>query len=241
VTIGPTSVREALARLHSIVEEAPDDRYLRARVRVRMGLLMALAGHQREAVEAESEAEALLLDLGVAFPLGSFGLIAGNLELVLGRLDRAEQRLLAAAQIFERARERSVRSTALAALADVLARQGRLDEAESTAQLAIETGSSDDFATLAWAQGAIAMVLARREQPGAVEAARRAVTLVEQTDILWMQGEAWEILAAALLAHGHQADATAACNQALARYHRKGATALVARVRGLLAATPSHE
>jgi tetratricopeptide (TPR) repeat protein len=205
-----------------------------------MGLLMALAGHQREAVEAESEAEALLLDLGVAFPLGAFGLLAGNLELVLGRLDLAEQRLRAAEQIFESVGERSVRSTALAALADVLARLGRLDEAESTAQLAIEIGSSDDFATLAWAQGAIAMVLARRRKPGAVEAARSAVTLVEQTDILWMQGVAWEILAAAQLAHERQADAVAAYNHALARYHRKGATALVARVRGLLAAIPTQ-
>src|SRR5262249_18991055 len=77
VTHGPTPVPEALARLDGIIAELPDDRVLRARVQVRRGYLLALAGDRDAAVGAEHEAEAILLDLGYEFGLASFGLSAG--------------------------------------------------------------------------------------------------------------------------------------------------------------------
>jgi class 3 adenylate cyclase/tetratricopeptide (TPR) repeat protein len=231
VTLGPTPIPEALARMRSIIHEAGDDHRLRARVRLGMAVLLALQGRNQEALDGEAEAEAILRDLGVEFDFGWFGLTAADLELALGRLDRAEQFLRRSDEIFERAGERSWRSTVLAVLAWTLIEQGRVDEAGRTAQLALELGASDDFATIASAQAVLGRVLASRNDPGAETAARQAVAVAEQTDVPWVQGLCWDDLAIVLLAGGRVSEAREALRHALDRFERKGATALAERVR----------
>jgi class 3 adenylate cyclase/tetratricopeptide (TPR) repeat protein len=232
LTYGPTPIPQALRRMLEILEEAPEDRRLRAHVRVRMAELLAYQGREAEALEAEAEGEAILEDLGVEFFFGSFDMNAGYLEWLLGRLDRAEERLRRSNAILERSGDRSYRSTALAILAKVLVDQGRVDEAEDTAKLALELGSSDDLATVVQALEALA--LASRGEPEAEETARRAVAVAERTDGLTEQGHAWEALASVLLAQGRQREAEQALQEALDRYERKGATLLASRVRARL-------
>src|SRR5439155_25195016 len=113
VTMGPTIIPEAIARMEGILRDSADDRDLRARVRIWMGILEAQRGRVSDALDAEAEAAAIFRDLDVEYSFGVFGLAAGWLERFLGRLDAAEQVLRSSDQICERAGERSVRSTVL--------------------------------------------------------------------------------------------------------------------------------
>ena len=229
VTHGPTPVPAALARLDEILDEMPGDRMLRSRVQVRRGYLLALAGERDMAVAAELESEAILSDLGNEYALGSFGLTAGTLEHRLGRLERAEQVLRRADQVFERAGERSVRSTALAELAHVLLDGGRLAEAERSALLALELGSSDDIGTVVVAEAVLARIAAGRGDKDAAERSAAAVALIETTDMLAFQGNCWQAHSEVLSELGHVEEARDAMNEAMARFERKGAVAAISQ------------
>jgi tetratricopeptide (TPR) repeat protein len=225
VTHGPTPVPAALARLDEILHEMPGDRMLRARVQVRRGYLLALIDERETAVAAELESEAILLDLGAEYALGSFGLIAAQLERRIGRLERAEQVLRRADEIFERAGERSVRSTALAELAHVLLDGRRLAEAEQSALLALELCSSDDIGTVSVAEAVLARIGAGRGEQDAAKRSAAAVALIEATDMLAFQGSCWQAHSEVLSELGRIEAAREAMSEAVARYERKGAVA----------------
>jgi tetratricopeptide (TPR) repeat protein len=235
---GSTPIPEAIARMRRILEEAGESRWLCAHVQAQIAVLLAQQGCGREALDAVSEAEAILRDLGVEFYLAWLALYTGWTLLCLGRLEQAEERLREADQICERSGERSFRSTLLATLAQVMLDQGRVAEAKETALNAIETGPSDDYLTLASAHGVLARALAHKGDPEAERAARRAVDFAEQTDMLSVQGEQWENLAEVLLVQGRHDEAKAAFGTALDRFERKGATALADRVRARLERCP---
>jgi tetratricopeptide (TPR) repeat protein len=237
VTMGPTPIPDAIARMERILDEAGDDHDLRARVRCFMGILMAQQGREAEALAAEAEAEAIYQDLGVEFFLGEFGQHVGLLERILGHPERAEQVLRRSDEIFERAGERGLRSTTVALLAQAFIDQRKVHQAQEMAWLALELGSSDDLATVLTAQTALGTALAERGDARAEETARAAVALAEQTDMLWWQGEALEGLASVLRADGRDVEADAALREALDRFDRKGATSLADRVRNRLRET----
>jgi tetratricopeptide (TPR) repeat protein len=224
--------------MRQILEEAGENRWLRAHVHAQIAVLLAQQGREREGLDAVSEAEAILRDLGVEFHLAWLALYTGPTLRYLGRLDEAEQRLREADQICERSGERAYRSTLLSNLAEVLFGQGRVAEAKETALQAIETGSSDDNLTLASAQGTLARVLALDGDDGAEAAARRAIDFAEQTDMLYLQGEQWENLAEVLLVQGRDGEADVAFRTGLDRFARKGASALADRVRARLDRRP---
>ena len=235
VTLGPIPVSEGLIRMGPILEEVPDDRLLRAKVRLNTGILLALQGRRQEAIDAEEEAEMIIRDMALDFHFGSFGLTACDIELALGRLDRAEKVLRRSDEVFEQAGERSLRSTVVAVLAWALIEQGRTDEAERLADLALELGSTDDFATVAHAYAVLGRVQAVRGDPSAEQTVRRAVAVADETDVLWLQGQSWNDLGIVLLAQGRANEARAAFEAAIDRYERKGATVFTDRVRGRLA------
>jgi class 3 adenylate cyclase/tetratricopeptide (TPR) repeat protein len=223
VTHGPTPVPAALARLDGILDEMPDNRMLRSRVQLRRGYLLALIGEHQAAVAAELESEAILSDLGNEYALGSFGLSAGGLEHRLGRLERAEQVLRRADEIFQRAGERNVRSTALAELAHVFLDGGRLGEAEQSALLALELGSSDDIGTVVVAEAVLARIEAGRGEKKAAERSAAAVAMIEATDMLAFQGNCWQAHAEVLTRLGNTEQAQEASREAVTRFERKGA------------------
>jgi class 3 adenylate cyclase/tetratricopeptide (TPR) repeat protein len=233
-TVGPMPIPAALARLTAILDEAGGYRDLRARVRLRMGVLLAGAGDEAAALTAAEEAEAIFQELGNEFNLANYGLMAGLLHRFLGHPDRAEELLRRGDRIFERAGERGVRSTLLAVLAQALLEQGRNTEAEEAALLALEIGSSDDLATVVTARGVLAHALAARGDRRAERMIRDAVERAEETDILFAQAETWEDCAAVASAMGRDHDAADALRTALSRYKLKGASALARRVEGRL-------
>jgi Flp pilus assembly protein TadD len=109
--------------------------------------------------------------------------------------------------------------------------QGRFDDAEETALLALELGSSDDAGTVSEAEAVLARIRAGRGDAAAAERSAHAVALIDETDMLWLQGELWESHATVLRDLGRADGARHAMREAIARFERKGATALAERAR----------
>jgi tetratricopeptide (TPR) repeat protein len=147
------------------------------------------------------------------------------LERHLGRLERAEQVLRRADEVFERLGERSVRSTVLAELAHVLLDGGRHAEAEESALLALELGSSDDIGTVAVAEPVLARIAAGRGEQDAAKRSGASVALIEATDMLAFQGNCWQAHAEVLSKLGRTDEARNAASEAIERFKRKGAVA----------------
>jgi DNA-binding SARP family transcriptional activator/class 3 adenylate cyclase len=234
VTMGPTPIPDAVAMLDEILADRDANHRTRATVAGCKGLLLALAGHEREAIEAQADGATIIREMRMEYYLGNFAIYAGGLLRCVGQLDEAERLLREADEIRARAGERSNRSTVLALLGEVIFSDERIGEAEQTARHALELSSSDDYWTLAVAHGTLARVSAERGDAAAEPAMRHAVELAEQTDMLWLQGEQWEGLADLLIARGRAEDGTAALRTALERFDQKGATALAQRVRARL-------
>ena len=105
---------------------------------------------------------------------------------------------------------------------------GRPDEAEPLADVARTVEGQE--AEWLWRQ-VQARVLAQRGQHVHAEAlAREAIAIVERTDALTFQGDAFRDLAEVLLAARRTAEAADAFEEALSRYERKKNLAMVAQV-----------
>jgi len=113
---------------------------------------------------------------------------------------------------------------------------GRLDEADVWAGRAQELDAGDDaWAQMLWRQ-VRAKVLARRgEHAEAKRLARETVGIADHTDMLDEQGNVYASLATVLLLGGEPDEASAALEQALDRYERKGNLVSAQRVRERLA------
>jgi hypothetical protein len=127
-------------------------------------------------------------------------------------------------------------STYAPLLARSLCALGRYDEAEPLAERGRALGHEEDLMTQMLWRAVQARVLARRGlhvEAGAL--AREAVAIVERTNGLNGQGNAWCDLAEVLAASGQGDEAAAALEQAHDRYERKRNHAMARRMRERLA------
>jgi class 3 adenylate cyclase/tetratricopeptide (TPR) repeat protein len=131
-------------------------------------------------------------------------------------------------------------SAALCTFAPELARSlcalGRHDEAEPLAHLGRELANERDTSSQALWRLALALVhSARGEHAEAERLAREGVAVLEQTDTLNEQGDAFVDLAEVLSAAGHKDEVREALEQALDRYERKKNLVMAERIRERLA------
>jgi class 3 adenylate cyclase len=121
-------------------------------------------------------------------------------------------------------------------LARSLCALGRHHEAERWAQLGRELGNEQDLFTQAlWRQAQALVDSYRGDNDQAERLAREAVAILEPTDVLNEQAEAFRDLAEVLGAAGQTNEAAAALEQALDRYERKRNLVMAERVRERLA------
>ena len=229
---GPRPADEALRTLDAVLPEAPTPRPLLHRA-----WLLAMLRRFDEAWSTAREASDRLRELtdseGGEAQLAEIATLANDHEVAARYLRVYCDRL-------EESGERSVLSTYAPRLGRSLCALGRHDEAEPLAQLGRDLGDEQDVATQAWWRQAQALVLAHRREHGeAVALARTAVAIAEQTDALNFQGYALSDLAEVLALAGRRDEATAALEQALARYDRKKNLAMAAQVRDRLGARRS--
>jgi class 3 adenylate cyclase/tetratricopeptide (TPR) repeat protein len=134
------------------------------------------------------------------------------------------------------------------ALSSFLAEQGRSlcvlgrpEEAEPLARRARELANEEDVWSQAiWRMVEALVLVSRGRHEEAERLAREAVAIVEPTDSLSEQGQAFADLAEVLAAAGHAHEARAALEQALDRYERKKNLVMAERIRERLATTAAR-
>jgi tetratricopeptide (TPR) repeat protein len=194
--------------------------------------LYAMQDRVEEASQALARGLAAFDELGVTLtssvthPASFVAMLAGDPATAEAHLRRDYRRL-------EEMGERNMLGTTAAFLAQVLAAQGRTDEAERFIEVSREAAEGEDLsAQMVW-QGLRARILAEQGQLGeAEELARAAVALAAQTDFLNQHGDALLELAVVLAQSGRTSEARAVVDEALELYRRKGNLVSVARASG---------
>jgi class 3 adenylate cyclase/tetratricopeptide (TPR) repeat protein len=235
--MGPTPVDDAVARCRRFVAEAGGDRLVEANVVRYLAVIEAMRGNFADASALVSEARAAYEDLGmrlmahtaISLAYGAIGLLAADYRA-------AGIELRAGLDALEGMGERGYLSTVAAFLAQALYGEGRLDEAEDLARLALASASSDDLWSQVLARGTRARVCASRGAHEEAERyAREAVALAAATDALDLHGNALVDLADTLALAGRNEEASACVAEALLLYERKGNEVSAERARARLA------
>jgi tetratricopeptide (TPR) repeat protein len=230
---GTTPVSEVLRWLDEHQPRTGRDHWLRMYRALALGML----GRFDEARPMLAETRAELAERGGGIRLAvTTGIESVDFELLAGDPAAAVELGAEGCRLLEELGDKSFLSTAAANLGRALFARDRLEEADAWAARAAEIGASEDAATQRLWRQVKAKVLARRgEHAEAERLVREAVAIGEGTDDLNGQGDTHADLAEVSLLAGNPAGATAALEQALARYERKGNLVSAQRTRARLA------
>ena len=232
VVHGPMPTDEGL-RWFSEHEEAlstaPVARGLRA-------VVEAMVGNFDRARELLRESRARHEELGQGLMLAGMGLQSCAVELLAGDAEAAAREGIASGRALEAIGEQGWLSTMAGQTAQALLALDRDDEARHWIDVADEIGDPDDVITQALILQVRAKLLARagRADEG-LAPARRAVELVDPTDMLESRADARVDLADVLRAAGRDEEAVSVLGEAGALYERKKHVVGAARVRALVA------
>jgi tetratricopeptide (TPR) repeat protein len=230
LVLGPRPADEALEALDALLPETPTPDSL-----LRRAQLLAMLQRFDEAWSIAHPAG----DRQRELTGGAFG---GDLQLGIiagleGDYESAARHLGRFYDALETHGQTAFLSTYAPWLGRYLCTLGREDEAEPLAQLGRELGDERDVVTQALWRQVQARVQAHRGEHGEAEAlGREALSIMQGTDALNFQGDAFCDLAEVLTAAGRTDEAVEALEQALDRYERKKNLAMVAQVRPQLEA-----
>jgi tetratricopeptide (TPR) repeat protein len=235
---GPTPAPEGIRRCERFLAEVGSHRTGEAVIRNHLAGLYAMQDRIAEARRSLARSMATFEELGatmtasVTHPASFVAMLAGDPAAAEAHLRRDYEGL-------ERMGEQGYLATTAAFLAQALAAQGRLDEAEHFIGVSRDAAAGEDLsAQMVW-QGLLARILAARGRLGeAEELARAAVALAARTDFLNQHGDALLELAQVLATAGRTREARAATGQALDLYERKGNRIAAARARRRLEGLP---
>ncbi len=235
--LGPRPVEEALRRCEEMRAEAGDDRNLDAVLDAIVAVLEAQLGHFAAARELCVRSRESFEDLGLDLQLVSLHAYSGLVELLAGDPAAAEHELSQGYQGLERMGEKGRLSTMTAFLARAHYEQGNLDEAERYTRITESSASPDDVVSQAvWRQTRARVLAARGEPKQALELARDAVSLADETDYVILRGDALLALAEVHGAAGKGSEANDSSAEALRLYEAKGDIVSAARARAFSAA-----
>ncbi len=217
--VGPERADRGLDRCQEIVQRAGGDRKVEGTVLLIRASLEAMLDDVAEARRTLARAKLVFEDLGLLFWLaGPVSQLAGWVELTAGDPAAAERELQSGYEILRQMGESNWLSTVAGFLARAHFAQGRLDEAGELADYAMSTAGSQDVYSQVVGRGVKAKVLARQGSARAEAVAREALRLVEGTDCLPLQADAWLDLADVCPAD----EAAASIRRALRLHERKG-------------------
>jgi class 3 adenylate cyclase len=180
---GPTPVDEAIARVEGLPDELGLDPPLRSAVHTSLACLLALRGDLDEARRLFRDAAATYEEFGLRFRRATQSFAGAQIELLAGDAAAAERELRASSTAFDEIGAPTSATTHRALLAEVVARLGRLEEAEELArQVAAEAPADDLLAHVLW-RCTLARVRARESSAGeAVELATEARQLLADAE-----------------------------------------------------------
>lgn len=228
---GPTPVDEAVAQIEGLPDDLGLDRPLRGAIHTSLAGLLALRGDFDDALRLYRDATATYEEFGLRFRRATQSFVGAQIELLAGDVSAAERELRASTSAFDEIGAATSATTHRALLAEVVARLGRLDEAEELAQrVAAEATSYDLVAHVLW-RCTLARVRAREGS------AQEAVELATEARRLLASAEFPQLAIATLTAAAEAAaaaDQGAEAERLLAEAGRiaeaKGAAASVARL-----------
>ena len=235
---GPTPVPDALAACLDLQQRAPEDRWTQALVCDQLARLHAMCGDFAAARQEYARTDALFAALGARISRALVTDCAGEVELLAGRPDVAEQMLRPGYDVLVALDSRNFLSTVAARLAEAAADQGRFAEADELSRVSEDATADDDIlSNIMWR-----CVRARCRVDSDPE---QALSLVEAAVELARSVESPSFLATALLEQarirhliGDHERAEGAAAEAAAVFAAKGCTVGVDRAEQFRKAPP---
>jgi len=232
---GPLPVHEGQRLCEQILADSRGRPLVEAAGRIGLSLLEAEQGRFEEARTQIRASRAIYRELGLQMFHAGTSLPHGEIELLAGDWQAAEQVLREGYEVLEAMGETAYLSTIAARLAEVVYRLGRLEEAEHLTEISERTAAATDLASQQGWRSIRALVLAQRDQAEQGEAlAREAVDLIRSSDFIDFRAPALLALADVLAHIGKPALAIASLEEALALYESKGHLVMAKRARSRL-------
>jgi tetratricopeptide (TPR) repeat protein len=222
---GPGDVMEVTSRAYEMLEWAREqrDRYSEARALLTLAQTSAMTGRFEEARQYVRLQREICADVSLEFIDACGAFERAQVDALAGDTEAAEAEVREACEVLKRMGEKAVLPTLQVQLANILADQGRLDEAEAVVRAAKDLSASDDSLTEMKWRSVLAKVLADRgRRDEATALADEAAAIASRTRFLDWQAGVFVDIADALCALGRTADASHALAQASNLYGQKG-------------------
>jgi DNA-binding SARP family transcriptional activator len=236
---GPRPVYEAVARCAQLLRDHSGDRASEASINVWLGGLLAMTGRFEEARTLVEHAKATYEELAQTLAArDTCGSVIAAIATLEGRVEAAEEALVACCEECIRLNESALLATRAAELADALFRQSNYDAAETWAHVSRERAGSEDMDAQASWRAIAALISAQRgELVLAERLAREAVEIVERTDATNHHAKILLDLAGVVRLGGREDEALQVTRTAVALYESKGNLVAADHARSLVAAS----
>jgi len=223
-SLGPTNVREAIVRCEWCIEQTEGDRQSEGNLLSVLGGLYAMQGSFDHARELVGRGRSLLEELGLDVEAARVDLEAWRVEMLAGDVDAAEREARRAFDLLDAMGEKYLLSTVAGSLAQtLLERDESLAEAEQLAERTRALATEADVGTQALWRCVKGRILGRRGAFAEAEAlVREGVRLLDETDAVLLQLDAYLDLGEVLSAAGDAGGARAAYGTALRLAQDKG-------------------
>jgi hypothetical protein len=234
---GPTPVLDAIAQCESILADSNTTRTSEAFAASNLAVLKAMAGRFAEARALVARSIAICTEIGLERRLIAARSNAAMVEVLDDDLAAAELELRFVYETAARLDAPGDVTYAAGALADVLCRQRRFDEAVPLIRLAREGAEpADAQAQVTWRCAEAKVAAANADFPTAEQTLRAAAAIAAATDALDLQARVQVDLADVLLASGKgEHETRSALEKALDLYRRKENAVESARTEARLA------
>jgi tetratricopeptide (TPR) repeat protein len=194
-----------------------------------------MQGRFDEAHRAAEDNLALLTEIGHRLGVASRLFWIGPMRVLAGELEAAEEEYRESIAMLEAMNDKGFVVSIAVDFAEVLALQGKDEEAERYAEYGRTQAISDDvYPQAGWRAAKARVLMNRGELEEAERLAREAVALIERTDFLNLEADSRMRLAEVLQAGGRGKEAADELRRALGLYERKGNVVTAARARAML-------
>jgi class 3 adenylate cyclase/tetratricopeptide (TPR) repeat protein len=233
--LGPTPVREVIAKCEQLMTEVAEDRKAVAIVSGVLAVLKAMEGSFDEARSLYQAGRRMLEELGRSVPAASTSTESSRVEMLAGDYVAAEQELRRDYEALGAMGEKYLRSTVAGNLSRALYGQGRLDEARAFAEITRDLAAPDDTASQVLWRGTQARIAASAGMADeAITLAEEALELVSETASPSLIADATSELGDVLATLGRRESAISRWAEALSVYERKGDRVSAGRMRDRL-------
>ena len=228
---GSMPAAEVSEQCRLLLEQVQGDRKAEAVILGVIAVAEAMVGNFEHARALHGRAKVILGELGRSIVLASTSIEGARIETLAGDYEAAEALLRADDRDLETMGERYFRSTIVGLLAHAIEAQARLDEADTTVDLAIELADEDDIESqIQWRSARAKIRASQGRGEEALALADEALAMAAETDDIDAKGDVHADYGTVLARLDRGADSLEHFRQARDLYETKGNLALAARM-----------